>query len=959
MSDDAVDLRFWGKERGLSRPYPVICHLLDTAAIAGALWDRMLSGQARERIATELGLSLEGCRRLLGLWAGLHDIGKITPPFQAQFPAAYREISGDPVYAHKPGAERERLRHDSAGHWALAGLFAEWGYPSSRRWTGSAHHQVAQMLGGHHGCFHRALPKNQLRDLEERVPALGGRGWAVQRAAHAAVVRRLTGGVEAPGGPLPAHVVVQLLGLIVVADWLASQEHVIKARLPRPGWRADDAGLRGHWDRAVAEASQIVAEAGLGEARFTSLPFAEQFPFPPNDLQASLAGELPALLDGPGLLLVTAPTGDGKTEAGLHAAGLMAQAAGSSGLYFALPTMATADAMHLRVREFAERNVEGDRSLTLLHSMAWLNEHYGVAAGAGPASSGRTVTDHVSSTAAGWWLRGGKRGLLAPLSTGTIDQALTGVLPVRYNVLRLLGLSRKVLVLDEAHAYGPWMHSLLVRLLEWLGAMGAPVVLLSATLTGRTAGSLVEAYRRGCGFRAPSSVQPVYPGWLFVSGTTGKVSAPRSVASGRPRTLSVQSVPVVGNSPADTGVEAPVEGRYAALKEHLVPFVSKGGCVLVCCTTVAEAQRTYRFVQRAFPELAETPGGLRLLHSRYPADRRAEITDACEQDFGRPSRTGDPPEARKPRPPVSVLVATQVVEQSLDLDFDLVISDLAPLAQLLQRAGRCMRHDRKGLSAEEGGRPAWVGDEPRLVVLEPVRADGAVEPPRTWGTVYDTALLRRTSALLRECAADGVAIPGDVQQLVDAVYAEDFGERLSTAAEREELQRFDAERAGAVLAEESLARMVAVKSPVGMVDLAQLSNDGGTLVDEALVTTRLGADSMRAVCVYVQPCGPGDLGTEAVTLDPEGTIPVPGAGGSGGRMSEAGVRAVIHKSVPLPGRWLAQRGDEHEPWPTWADRPVLAELVVLRMMRTDSDTEWSCQVGDQTISISDIGFFRL
>ncbi|WP_370422416.1 CRISPR-associated endonuclease Cas3'' [Streptomyces sp. QH1-20] len=963
MSDEAVDFRFWGKARGLTRPYPLICHLLDTASIAGELWDRILSEQARERVAIAVGLPSDGCRRLLCLWAGLHDLGKITPPFQAQLPGVYRGIVGSAGFGHEPGAERERLRHDRAGHWALTALFGEWGYASSRGVVRSAHHQVAQMLGGHHGCFHRVLPVNQLRNPEAWVPGLGGPGWAAQRTAHAGVVRRLTGGVEVPGAPLPAHVAVQLLGLIVVADWLASQEQVIEGRLPGVEWRADDATLRSHWDTAVSEASQIVADAGLGAARFPVLSFAEQFPFPPNDLQASLGGELPALLDGPGLLLVTAPTGDGKTEAGLHAAGLLARASGSSGLYFALPTMATADAMHLRVRDFAERNVEGERSLTLLHSMAWLSESYGAVPGVGSASPGPTVTDHVSGTAAGRWLRGSKRGLLAPLSTGTIDQALAGVLPVRYNVLRLLGLSNKVLVVDEAHAYGPWMHSLLVRLLEWLGAMGAPVVLLSATLTGGAAGSLVEAYRRGCGFRVPSPVEPVYPGWLFVSAGTGEVSQPRAVVSNRRRTLGVQPVQVAWDLPAGEGDAAvrPVEGsRSAALTDHLAPYVRDGGCVLVCCTTVAEAQRTYRFIQQAFPELAKVSGGVRLLHSRYPADWRGSITDECERDFGKPG----PPGARRPRPPVSVLVATQVVEQSLDLDFDLVISDLAPLAQLLQRAGRCIRHDREGLSTEEGGRPTWVEAEPKLVVLEPVGPGGTVLPPRTWGTVYDESLLRRTSRLLHESAPGGIAVPGDVQRLVDAVYAEDFGERLATAAEREKQQRLDAEREGAVMAEEQLARMVAVKSPVGVVDLAGLSNDG-QLVDEALVTTRLGADSVRAVCVYVQPRDAsaadevGGSGGEVVTLDPEGAVVVPGA--ARGRLSGAEVRAVMRKSVPLPGSWFRQRDEEQELWPAWAEHPVLAELAVLRMRRSvsaDSDTKWSSRVGDQTISISEVGLSR-
>ncbi|MFE1781291.1 CRISPR-associated helicase Cas3' [Streptomyces sp. NPDC059506] len=960
MTASAVDGRMWGKDKGLPRSYPLVCHLLDTAAVAGALWDAALTGPARARLAGRLGVPEEVCRQWLCLWAGLHDIGKITPPFQAMVPDAYRSLSLDPVYTHASGAERERLRHDVAGHWALAEIFAEWGYPQGRLMSRAVYQQVAQLLGGHHGCFHQVLEAKKLRAPAAWVPGLGGPGWSGQRRSHAEAVRDLVGaGLETPvpQGVLPAEVAVVLLGLVVVADWLASQEHVISRRLPASGWQADREELRDHWQAAVADAPGLVRSAQLGVARFPARPFGEQFPFPPNELQASVAARLPQLVSGGGggLLLVTAPTGDGKTEAALHAASVLARACGAGGLYFALPTMATADAMYLRVAEFAEANVDGDKALTLLHSMAWLNDAYarasavpGAVDAGGVESSSLLVADRRTGTEAGRWLRGSKRGLLAPLGAGTIDQALTAVLPVRYNALRLLGLSGKVLVVDEAHAYGPWMHSLLVRLLEWLGAMGAPVVLLSATLAGRAASSLVDAYRRGCGFPEPAAVEPVYPGWLYVDAATGAVCPPQPVGSGRERTVRLEVKPVrwdTADSAADT---APAPGsRGEALLRHLAPVVEGGGCALVCCTTVEEAQRTYRFLQRHLSSLAAEPDGLLLLHSRYPAHRRREITRRCEEAFGKP-RADDSPGRRPVR---AVLVATQVVEQSLDLDFDVVVSDLAPLAQLLQRAGRCMRHQRDA-------RPAWVGDRPRLTVLEPV-ADGRVVPPRTWGSVYDTALLRRTSRLLHETAPAGIAVPGDVQRLVDAVYAEDFGDRLGSAAEREELQRLDAEREAAHLAEEQLARMTAVPSPAGLTDLSRLSDDGLGLLDEALVTTRLGADSARAVCAYVQPGG-------KLTLDPEGALPLPGGRAAGGRMPLAQVRAVMDHSVPVPGRWLAQRGPEQQPPAAWEDQPLLADLAVLRMrpaMQVPpehglADDAWSCQVGDRTLAISDIGVYR-
>ncbi len=80
-----------------------------------------------------------------------------------------------------------------------------------------------------------------------------------------------------------------------------------------------------------------------------------------------------------------------------------------------------------------------------------------------------------------------QRPLLAQFAVGTIDQALMAVLPVRHNALRLLALSCKTFIVDEAHAYDPYMQVLLGRLLNWLGAYGVPVVLLSATLRRRSA----------------------------------------------------------------------------------------------------------------------------------------------------------------------------------------------------------------------------------------------------------------------------------------------------------------------------------------------------------------------------------------------------------------------------------------------------------------------------------------
>ncbi|MFI2116684.1 CRISPR-associated helicase Cas3' [Streptomyces rubiginosohelvolus] len=940
--DCALDARLWGKESGLSRPYPVICHLLDTSAVFQELWDVVLSHETKLAVAGALGLSVAEARTMVSFWAGLHDIGKITPPFQGQVPFLYKPVRDDPSYISAPGAEGEKgFRHEIASHWALYELFSNAGYPNGGRLLHkSVSHQVAQLLGGHHGVFGAVLTAKEAARACDYNPGLGQGGWTDQRQIHFAELRRATDAFAVPQGALPAGLAVVVSGLVVVADWLASQTSAIEARVPGPVWSGTAAEVDAHWQVAVKAAPEVVQAARLGRASFSARDFGAMFPFTPNSLQTDLVEHLPAMLEehGPGLVLVTAPTGDGKTEAALFAASLLGRAADARGLYFALPTMGTADAMFPRVAAFAARALSGERALMLLHSMAWLSSPgsaNGTATSDDPADEGAISAGRETTVEADGWLRGAKRGLLAPLGVGTIDQALSAVLPLRYNALRLMGLSDKVFVVDEAHAYGPWMHQLLVRLLEWLGEMRAPVVLLSATLTGRTAGSLVDAYRRGAGYREPSHVVPRYPGWLFASGASGAAMPARGTESNRVRTLKVSHRPVAWDTsePADAPVRE--DSRRAALREVLAPVATEGGTALVCCTTVTEAQQTYREVRAAFPELVASSGGLRLLHSRYPADVRAAITAQCETAYGKP---GDGPVSVRP---ASVLVATQLVEQSLDFDFDLVVSDLAPLAQLLQRAGRGRRH-RRGLL----GRPKWAAaeDEPALVVLDPLTSSEASEPPRSWGTVYDAGLLLRTSQMLQKYAPGGITVPDDVQQLVDEVYEAEFVDRLEGAA-HEELMRLDEERLASEAAERHLAMWTSICSPADIKgDLSKLSaREAGVTQD--LLTTRLGVDTGRVLCLYMQADGTS-------TLDPQGEAPLPAGGRCG--LQAAELADVARRVAPVPGRWL--RGDESGPTvpQAWGTHPSLRGLVLLHMSPA-TDGSWACRHGRYTISISDLG----
>lgn len=305
------------------------------------------------------------------------------------------------------------------------------------------------------------------------------------------------------------------------------------------------------------------------------------------------------------------------------------------------------------------------------------------------------------------WLRGAKRPLLAQFAVGTVDQALMAVLPVRHNALRLLALSGKTFILDEAHAYDPYMQVLLGRLLNWLGWYGVPVVLLSATLPASVSDRLIKEYLRGAGLKKSElrgrTFKAPYPGWLYVDaadGTCAQISEARQKeqAAARQMRLSVQVEQVVH------GEGGGGRNRLAVIQRLLQPVLDgQGGCALVVCNTVAEAQQTYLSLRKALASRGQTNEGgeVQLLHARFPSGERERRTLTVTDGLGRSG----------PRPARRIVVATQVVEQSLDLDADVVISDLAPLALPCSGRGAAGGTRRGGPSA--GARRAALGPRGR------------------------------------------------------------------------------------------------------------------------------------------------------------------------------------------------------------------------------------------------------
>ena len=538
-----------------------------------------------------------------------------------------------------------------------------------------------------------------------------------------------------------------------MADWIGSDisrfPFFFQAGRRRIAWDeyADDARVRAQkaltemlWLKSPQAAAGDVWSRVLGEG------------WQPRPLQRQL-WEVANGFATPGIAIVEAPTGEGKTEAAFAFADRCMTTFDVRGLYVALPTMATSNQMYGRVRTLLERSHPGDETvlLQLLHGLSSLNDDFssrlrrasdepravGSEVGESDADHGgadeeEAVLPHGvygdedhASIVAGEWFTKRKRGLLAPFGVGTIDQALLAVLRVRHVFVRLFGLAGKTVIIDEVHAYDTYMSTLLERLLGWLGALRCNVVLLSATLPRHRVRELLEAYQAGCGDAnadAPLDVA-TYPRVTWATGaTSGSGSIDQTTAGGRTFAIRWRD----GPSPHEPA-------GASALAEWLREELREGGCAVIICNTVRRAQDLYRCVAPAFASPAsDRAPTVELLHSRLLLGQRSIVEGRILRRYG--------PSDENRRPHRAILIATQVVEQSLDLDFDLMVSDFAPIDLLLQRAGRMHRHQRS--------RPGPLA-QPELHVIAPSVDDGVPAFAPADQAVYDRHVLLRTWLTLR------------------------------------------------------------------------------------------------------------------------------------------------------------------------------------------------------------------
>ncbi|WP_434097556.1 CRISPR-associated helicase Cas3' [Streptomyces viridosporus] len=786
----------WAKhDRDTDGWLPLWRHMEDSAAVAGLLWDRWLPVGVRRLVAEALPRG-EADARALAVWlAGVHDIGKATPAFACQVDQladVMRSQGLEMRSARAMGPDRRIAPHGLAGQV----LLGEW-LEERHGWTPARTGQFTVAVGGHHGVPPEHGQIKALYEHEEllRTSGASSRVWRqVQTELLEACAERfgVTGRLEEwRTARLPQPVQVLLTALVIVSDWIASNPDLFPY-FPEGASRSDQERLAAAWQGLdlpnpwqAEEPAQNAQE--LFASRFELPAGAEVRPV------QEAAVELARELEAPGLMIVEAPMGEGKTEAALAVAEIFAARSGAGGVFFALPTMATGNAMFPRLLDWLDRlpGVAGSRhSVHLAHSKAALNEDF---AGL-MARTGRVVAVGVDETApaprpqrdgqhragaelvAHAWLRGRKKAMLASFVAGTIDQLLFAGLKSRHLALRHLAVAGKVVVIDEAHAYDTYMSVYLDRVLSWLGAYRVPVVVLSATLPASRRRELVAAYsgRADAVTSGDTTASDAYPLLTAVApGGAPLVRCPQ--ASARSTTVQVERL----------------DDDLDLLADRLESELADGGCVLVIRNTVKRVLETARALRDRFGD-----GNVTVAHSCFVDLDRADKDNTLLRLFGPPEKTDDRPSGRH------IVVASQVAEQSLDIDFDLLVSDLCPVDLLLQRMGRLHRHQR---GQDQGRRPVRLRTARCLVTGADWSADVPAPVPGSVAVYGRYALLRSAAVLLPHLDGGSrrpVRLPADISPLVRSAYGEGpvgpdhWQDVMKEARERFERHRDDqAERA--------------------------------------------------------------------------------------------------------------------------------------------------------------------
>lgn len=801
MNTDAVPsyFRYWGKAEKDGAGYHLLpYHCLDVAAVGHVLLSQR--NDLRQRFAAISGLDETICCQWITLFLGLHDIGKFSESFQNLRPDLLEKLQG------KKSGKTYPVRHDSLGN--LLWIESLWrsfeaansasvpDFSNVAEYWQELFQYIANAFTGHHGVPPRRTGPNNLQLRLSALFTTEEINCASQYLHDLQVILTKEVGII-PQLPSPISIYesnsVQsvswlMAGFAVLCDWIGSDSRwfqYFKNVMP----------LEEYWrNHAIPQAEHAIREAGINAAspKATDCPFTDVFPdiSEPTPLQRHVI-ECP-IADSPQLFILEDVTGSGKTEAALFLAKrLMAHGLGN-GIFMALPTMATSNAMYDRVAKVYRKFFADDSapSLVLAHGARHLSDTF-MRSIADPSHAQKqygTDEDTASVQCASWLSDNRKKALLADAGVGTLDQALLAILPSRFQSLRLFGLAGHILIVDEVHAYDPYMNKLLQTLLSFHAAMGGSAILLSATLPNHVRQEFISSFNGGMGMFDTLHVE----------------SAAYPLATHLLRNDSILEVPVEATPQRITSVDVTIIADSDDVERIIITAAGQGKCVCWIRNTVHDAIAGFESLREK-----AASDNLMIFHARFAMGDRLDIESMVTECFGRKSKEKD----RTGK----ILIATQVVEQSLDLDFDLLISDLAPMDLLIQRAGRLHRHKR-----DEHGNPLSYDaghdrrDSPCFIIHGPLPEDSADADwfkevfPKAASVYPSHGCLWLTARLLKDKGV--LRMPDDARELIEAAYSDKADEWIPAT-----LRKRDIDAMGKWNAERSLANINELKLEEGYV----------------------------------------------------------------------------------------------------------------------------------------------
>lgn len=739
----------WAKKNrnasGMCEWLPLSVHLNDTMEVCRLIWEHWLSDGVKEFMINSIKTNVEvsnfddrekPARSLCKFLGAVHDIGKATPYFQLK--RSFRrdeELDGQILENLKSAGFKEldkfytatelKESHQSMGQFMLA--------------KRGVNMTVADIVGAHHG---RPMSMTKSMDISNtnflyQVNDANSEIYKTWMDIHDELFNRA---LEAAGYesvdeiPLisqPAQVLFS--ALLIMVDWITSNEKYFPlidiASFDISNTRVEDGYIKWRNDRTEIWSPDFVDVNKIYEERFKLSGGAK---FVPRDAQRKIT-EVIEKTNEPGIVILEAKMGMGKTEAALVAVEQLAKKTGRTGMFFGLPTQATSNGIFSRVSAWLENltdDVSKERSVRLIHGKAALNKEFS------DLPKSRNIheedTNDKNTVSVNDWFSGRKLSMLDDFTVGTIDQFLLVALKQKHLMLRHLGFANKVVVIDEVHAYDAYMGVYLYQAIKWMGAYGVPVVVLSATLPIEKRNELVKNYLEGKD--------------IFLE--DGEAELPEEFYKNESYPLLTltdgEKVIQFEDFEKEAGTNFNIYKLSKAESEdiaELIKSITNGGVVGVIVNTVRKAQEYARICSEVFGE----HNGF-LLHSSFIATDRYKKEEELLKTIG---KNGD-------RPKFKIVIGTQVIEQSLDIDFDVLVTELAPMDLILQRMGREHRH-------KNNKRPEHLAT-PKVYVLNSTEYD--FDKGSTY--VYDEYLLFRTEYFLTQ----KINLPNDISHLVQLVYSE-------------------------------------------------------------------------------------------------------------------------------------------------------------------------------------------